>query len=216
MKYRIIIADDERKILQLIKKLGHWEKLDIEIVDECGNGQEALESILRNHPDIVLSDIKMPVYDGIRLIEKTKEHGEDPFFILLSGYRHFEYARSAIQLNVMDYLLKPIDEAQLNDTLEKVCLRVEQKRKMVQWKELEAVRVKMQLQPFWDTVMWEQDETVWKKSLSSVSACNERLGTEFQEGCFQFVSTMTNLNAMMDQQDSIFNDKVEGFVQRIF
>lgn len=79
MKYRMIIADDERKIIQLVKKLGHWEELQIEIIDECSNGREALESILANQPDFVLSDIKMPVYDGIQLIEKVREQGLDTF-----------------------------------------------------------------------------------------------------------------------------------------
>ena len=215
MKYRVIIADDERKILQLIKKLGHWEKLGIEIVDECHNGQEALESILRHRPDIVLSDIKMPVYDGIRLIEKTREQGLDTFFILLSGYRHFEYARSAIQLNVMDYLLKPIDEAQLNDTLEKVCKRIDQKYKMEQLKELEAEHAKQKLQPFWNMLLFDS-ETDRKKYLSSVSVCNDKFGTNFREGCFQIIGTATNLNAMLEHEDSIFSDKIDTFIQRIF
>ena len=119
MKYRLVIADDENKIIQLIKQLGHWEELNIEIVDECTNGRTAYESIREKKPDLVLSDIKMPVYDGIELIQKLRDEGIDPFFILLSGYRHFEYARSAIQLNVIDYLLKPIDEEQLNRTLKR-------------------------------------------------------------------------------------------------
>ncbi len=128
MGYRLIIADDEKKIIQLIKQLGHWNTLEIEIIDECYNGEQALESIIANRPDFVLSDIKMPVYDGVGLIERTRKLNLDTLFILLSGYRHFEYARSAIQLNVIDYLLKPIDEKQLNETLEKACKRIDQLR----------------------------------------------------------------------------------------
>ena len=73
MKYSAIIADDEPKIILLIRQLGHFEELGIEIVDECRNGKEAYESILKHHPDFVLSDIKMPVYDGIDLIRRVRE-----------------------------------------------------------------------------------------------------------------------------------------------
>ena len=73
MGYRMLIADDEKMIIQLIRQLGHWEELGIEIIDECYDGEDALESILTKRPDFVLSDIQMPVYDGIQLIEKVRE-----------------------------------------------------------------------------------------------------------------------------------------------
>ncbi|MGN1019742.1 MAG: response regulator, partial [Aristaeellaceae bacterium] len=117
MKYRVVIADDEAKIIRLIEELGRWEALDIEIVDTCTTGSAALESILQHRPDFVLSDIKMPGLDGLELISRVRGAGAAPLFILISGYRHFEYARTAVALGVMDYLLKPIDEAQLNETL---------------------------------------------------------------------------------------------------
>ena len=62
----------------------------------------------------------MPGLDGLELIQKVRDAGAAPLFILISGYRHFEYARTAVSLGVMDYLLKPVDEAQLNETLERV------------------------------------------------------------------------------------------------
>lgn len=80
MGYRIIIADDEPKIIQLIRQLGHWEKYGIEIVAECHDGETALQNIMEKRPDFVLSDIKMPVYDGIQLIEKTRELDIDSLF----------------------------------------------------------------------------------------------------------------------------------------
>ena len=66
MNYRVIIADDETKILQLIRLLGKWDEYGIEIVDECHDGRATLENIKRNRPDFVISDIKMPELDGIR------------------------------------------------------------------------------------------------------------------------------------------------------
>ncbi len=215
MKYKILIVDDERKILDLIKKLGHWQELSIEIVDECNNGETALKSILLHQPDIVLSDIKMPGYDGIQLIEKVREHNLDTFFILLSGYRHFEYARSAIQLNVVDYLLKPIDEQQLNETLEKVCKKIEQQRKQVKLAVYEEEQRKEQLRPLWELVLSEKAD-LRGTFLDSERSCNEQFGTIFKAGCYQVVCTVTNLNAMLEHSDSLYSHKFEHFVQKIF
>lgn len=215
MNYRIIIVDDEPKIIQLIRQLGKWEELGIEIVDECHDGEAALESILRNKPDFVLSDIKMPVYDGIQLIEKVREHYLDTLFILLSGYRHFEYARSAIQLNVMDYLLKPIDEGQLNETLEKVCRRIDQLKqqkenheRVLKWEEQEDER---QTRDMWQDIIYWQPGIFIPLQEMSLEECNEHYHTGFEPGCFQVICTVSNLNGMLETDDSLFSDKVRQF-----
>lgn len=214
MAYKVIIADDEPKMLKLIKMLGHWDEYQIEIVDECRSGRQTLESIRKNKPDFVLSDIKMPDLDGIGLIEKTRKEGIESLFILISGYRHFEYARSAIALNVVDYLLKPINEEQLNATLEKVCRKVEQKREMEHLKRLEAEQERQKISPFWHMLFWGNEEER-KKYLSSLLICNQKFETGFQDGDFQVISTVTGLNAMMEHEDSMLNDKVDSFLQHI-
>ena len=129
MNYRMIIADDEPMLIQLIKKLGCFEQLGIQIVDECHDGEEACQSIQENKPDFVLTDIQMPVYDGLEIVEKTRQILPDTLFVLISGYRVFEYARSAIQLNVVDYLLKPVTAEQLNTVLERLCRLTDEKRR---------------------------------------------------------------------------------------
>ncbi len=215
MAYKVIIADDEPKILRLIKMLGHWEEYQIEIVDECQSGRKTLESIQRNKPDFVLSDIKMPDLDGIGLIEETRKKGIESLFILISGYRHFEYARSAVALNVVDYLLKPVDEEQLNETLEKVCRKIDQKREMEYLKRLEEEHEKQKLSSFWHMLLGENEEER-KKHLSSLSLCNKKYATEFQEGSFQIISTVNGLSAMMGHQDSMLSEKVDSFLKHVF
>lgn len=71
--YKAIIADDENKICQLIMTMGNWEELGIKVVDICHSGDEALKSIQVNAPDIVLTDIRMPVYDGLQIINRVNE-----------------------------------------------------------------------------------------------------------------------------------------------
>ena len=126
----MIIADDEDMLIRLIRKLGRFEALGIEIIDECHDGEEAYQSILKNRPDFVLTDIQMPVLDGLEMIEKVQPSVPDTLFVLISGFRYFEYARTAIKLNAVDYLLKPINEEQLNLMLERLCRLTDERRHM--------------------------------------------------------------------------------------
>lgn len=119
--YKAVIADDERKICNLILELGDWQRFGIEVAQVCADGEEALEAICRLQPDIVLTDVRMPVYDGLELIRLVSERGLHPAFIILSGYKYFEYAYSAFKYGVIDYLLKPLDGEQLNEVLDKTC-----------------------------------------------------------------------------------------------
>ena len=97
MPLRVVVVDEEYRIAELLLQLGHWEMLNLEVADVCYDGIHALESIQNNKPDIVLTDIRMPGCDGLELIQKVKELGLSPEFIITSGYRHFEYAKTAIQ-----------------------------------------------------------------------------------------------------------------------
>ena len=117
--YRAIIVDDEYKICQLIQCLGDWEELHIDVIDICRDGEMALESIVKHKPDIVLTDIRMPVYDGLEIIQQVRKLNMDTAFIVISGYKQFEYARQALQYGVVDFLVKPINRDDLNASLQK-------------------------------------------------------------------------------------------------
>ncbi len=119
--FKAIIAEDEPKICQLILRLADWEELGIEVVGTADNGIDAFELICRHKPKIVITDIRMPGFDGLEMIRKVKELGLDTKFIIISGYRHFEYAHNALKYNVEEYLLKPIKKSELNDVLKKIC-----------------------------------------------------------------------------------------------
>lgn len=123
-KLEVLIADDEFRIAKLIEKLIHWEELNMECVGIVDNGETALEQIRQLHPDIVITDIRMPKITGLDLIRMVKEMNMDTHFIVVSGYKEFEYAHLALQYEVDSYLLKPIVEGELNDILQ----RISQKR----------------------------------------------------------------------------------------
>ena len=119
----VVIADDEPKVCHLINCLAEWERFDMQLVGEAHNGIAAMELIERLHPDLVISDIKMPGYDGLVLLKAARALIPDIEFVIISGYRQFEYAQTAIQYGVCDYLLKPISKESLHETLEKIRAR---------------------------------------------------------------------------------------------
>ena len=117
---KVIIADDEIKVCQLLTHLVNWNDMGMEIVAVINDGKKAYEAICDWKPDIVITDIRMPNYDGIDLIRMTKEFLPETYFIIISGYSQFEYAKSAIQYGVENYLLKPIKSKELINTLTKI------------------------------------------------------------------------------------------------
>lgn len=110
---KLMIVDDEQAVRQGLKAIVDWKELGYEICAEASDGEEGLLKVLEYRPDLVLVDIKMPVYNGIELIEKARANQFTGRFIILSGYSDFDYARKAIKFGVNSYLLKPLDEDEL-------------------------------------------------------------------------------------------------------
>ena len=115
---RIIIADDEFDIVELCRALITYP--GAEIVGEACNGIELLKKIEELHPDVVITDICMPGMTGLELIERAKQEFPAINFIVMSGYTEFQYAQTALRFGVWDYLLKPLDPARLQRTLDRL------------------------------------------------------------------------------------------------
>ena len=108
----VFIVDDEQAIINLIHNL--IECPDVAIVGEARNGVDAYEMSCDLRPDVVITDIYMPGLDGIELIEKVRETCNDIEFVIISGYRNFKDAYSALKFGVREYLLKPIKKKELS------------------------------------------------------------------------------------------------------
>ena len=128
---KVMVCDDEMNICRLIVRLIEWERLGLTLVGTAHNGRDALDLMVEAGPDIVLTDIRMPVYSGIELADRARQLGLRARFIVISGYDSFGYARDALKVNVSDYLLKPINSQELNSTLERVAagIRLDRERK---------------------------------------------------------------------------------------
>ncbi|WP_162341759.1 response regulator transcription factor [Paenibacillus paridis] len=117
--WRAVIIEDEQKIIQIMRGIAIWEELGIEVVGDAQNGEAGLALILAEQPDIVITDIYMPVMNGLAMIEQLREQQFAGKIIVLSGYSDFEYARQALRLQVDDYLNKPISLTTMKEVLSK-------------------------------------------------------------------------------------------------
>lgn len=183
MMLKVLIADDEPRVGMLVKQLIHWQERELECVGMFQDGQRALEGIQQLHPDIVITDIRMPVLSGLELVEKALESNPQIRFVVISGYRYFEYAQRAIKYGVQDYLLKPIDEEELNRVLEKICAeKADQQNRQEHLARMEnSFRNSRRL----------LDREVLQQLLAGripdVKTLNHNYGTDFVPGCFQAV-----------------------------
>ncbi|KOY16542.1 response regulator transcription factor [Paenibacillus xylanivorans] len=126
--YNIMIVEDSKPILRNIKML--LDKLDfpIHVAVTATNGEEALEALQKQPIDLLLTDIRMPKMDGLSLIEKAKLAKPELRVILISGYSDFEYTRKALNLQVFDYLLKPVEPEALEEVMGRVIKQLDQSR----------------------------------------------------------------------------------------
>ncbi|NRF93800.1 response regulator [Paenibacillus frigoriresistens] len=124
-----IIADDETMIKKSLKMIVERTNL-FNVTEVFSNGRDALEFMKTNSVDLLITDIRMPVMDGLKLISALREAGNETDVIILTGYGEFEYAQKAIRYGVNDYLLKPIVPEQLQLMLEQIALKRNQQNLM--------------------------------------------------------------------------------------
>ena len=107
--YKVRIIDDVVLVRDAIKLLGQWELFGITEIFEAGNAEEGMRLIYQERPELIITDMKMPVMDGTALLTRLDEEQIKSKVIVISGYSDFKYTRLAIQSKVIDYILKPID-----------------------------------------------------------------------------------------------------------
>lgn len=129
-KYKAILIDDESWTREVLRYMGRWEQLGIEVIAEASDGEYGLQLILSLDPDIIITDVKMPHMDGLSLLSILRKKNCRARVLFVSGYEDYQYIRNAMQLGANDYLLKPVKPEELNRQLERcVCeLNQEQQR----------------------------------------------------------------------------------------
>ena len=135
--YSLLIADDEKIVIRGLLNSVNWKKLDIKVIGTATNGSEALDIIQNQKPDIAILDVRMPGLSGLDVIERS-QNKSNTIFIIFSGYSEFEYAKRALHLDVLDYLLKPANIPQIEEVLYKAVSYVDQKRVLTKYEAQEV------------------------------------------------------------------------------
>lgn len=125
---KIFLAEDEVVVCETIKRMIPWEELGFELVGEAADGEMALPLLIRQQPDLLITDIKMPFMDGLTLARLAKKEIPGLKVVILSGYDDFNYAKQAIGIGVEDYLLKPITKNALIERLSEIRSRYEHEK----------------------------------------------------------------------------------------
>ena len=126
---RVMLVDDEAIVRRGIKESINWEKYGVVIAGEAQNGVAALEKIPEIKPDIVITDIRMPLMDGLKFAEKLKEINKNIKTVIISGYEDFIYAKKAMETGVKNYILKPVSDEEIIATVIKLKAEIESEQK---------------------------------------------------------------------------------------
>jgi two-component system response regulator YesN len=148
--YKVLLADDEKLDLEGMKTFVPWDELRMEVVEGVSNGFAACKVLEEVKIDILVTDVNMPNMSGLELAKRALEKWKDIKIIFVSGYQDFNYAKQALSLNACDYLLKPMDDQELIDSLIKVSKIIDEERthQELYWQMVPLVKNEYLLQLF--------------------------------------------------------------------
>ncbi len=153
--YRVLIAEDDSTIRRgLVKLVGEME-LPVERILEAENGQSALAVYESFLPQIIITDIRMPLMDGLELIQTIRLEQPNVAFVIISGYNDFEYARKAIQYGVKEYLLKPTDTQELKAVLERIVSQLDAQKEAARQRIRETKAFTDQIEQYQKSLIWD-------------------------------------------------------------
>ncbi|MDR1438843.1 MAG: response regulator, partial [Clostridiales bacterium] len=144
-KYKLMVVDDNNRDRRVVRELIPFGELGIEAAGEATDGLEALELAGSAMPDIVLSDIRMPVMDGIEMARELSARRSGVKIVFMSSYDEFAFAKSAIDLSICGYILKPVSQAEIAATLRKVVALCEDERRRASEAEALAAQLEQSL-----------------------------------------------------------------------
>lgn len=168
--YKMILVDDDPHVLEGYKRKIDWKKLGIDLVATAMDGKEALDQIISLTPEIIITDIKMPIMDGIELIKEIDRLGLHTHVIIQSGYDEFDFAKQAIRYNAVAYLLKPTSKEEIIEVVNEVIQTI--KKEQIATDDLMVNQLKMNKRNIVESLMKQIPK---KKITDMVLACYENI-----------------------------------------
>lgn len=208
MILRLLIAEDELWLRKRLVSTIDWSSYGISEVYEAEDGGEALEIALKEKPDIVITDIRMPELSGIDLMKKLNENSIFSKMIVVSGYDDFEYAQGALRMGAINYLLKPVDEEELLDSVKR-CVE-ELKKEKIKNKETvfdkQSAASEMLMEHIYEDLIFETSEKRTEELLQKLS--RKEIGFPFQSAAV--------VNMQVREHTFFVNDKVKSDMWSVY
>ena len=201
---KLLLADDEYLVLESIKMVVSNSIKDVEVVATASTGREAIEKAINLKPDVVFMDIHMPGINGIEAIRQIKAVNSETLFVIISAYEYFDYAKEALNLGVIEYMLKPISKNKLIETIETIKKTINNKR--------DSLIKEIELKEKMDKVIPYLEQQFISDKLLSVGSLND---IEFYENTFSM--SLRYGYAMMflfDEQEAGEEDSLKLNYQR--
>ena len=185
-KLKLLIVDDEKYVRDLLRLSIDWEALGIEVCGEASCGEEGLQQVEELQPNIIFTDICMDYMDGVEFARRVLEHYPYMKIVILSGHNEFDYAARGIDIGVSAYLLKPLDEEKIIETVEKISRELDHRQK----KEAEFRQLKAYLEESRGSLI-AGNFNAMTEAAADYAAIMRRfayLGVSFSSSWFQIVS----------------------------
>lgn len=201
---RLLIAEDELWLRKRLVSTIDWSSYGISEVYEAEDGGEALEIALKEKPDIVITDIRMPELSGIDLMKKLNENSIFSKMIVVSGYDDFEYAQGALRMGAINYLLKPVDEEELLDSVKRCVEELKKNKETVFDKQSAASE--MLMEHIYEDLIFETSEKRTEELLQKLS--RKEIGFPFQSAAV--------VNMQVREHTFFVNDKVKSDMWSVY
>ena len=203
---RLLIAEDELWLRKRLVSTIDWSSYGISNVYEAEDGGEALEIALKEKPDIVITDIRMPELSGIDLMKKLNENSIFSKMIVVSGYDDFEYAQGALRMGAINYLLKPVDEEELLDSVKRCVEELKKEKNKETVFDKQSAASEMLMEHIYEDLIFETSEKRTEELLQKLS--RKEIGFPFQSAAV--------VNMQVREHTFFVNDKVKSDMWSVY
>lgn len=215
---KILLIDDEYYFRQALKNMLSQTGLDLEICGEARDGEEGLLIVEEERPEIVLADINMPLMDGLTFIDEAKKIQPQIKFVIITGYNNFDYAKRAISLGVRNYLLKPIEQEELTDTLRTIMQELYSERKKNEdlevLQKLHKTASQQQRKSILYDILTGNQDFVRKYEQDQIQRYGIRLESSFCVAVCAIARNETESESITDKLADEIENKVSNFLSR--
>ncbi|PAB59661.1 response regulator [Anaeromicrobium sediminis] len=211
---KVLIVDDEYFAREGMKKTIDWKGLGCDLIGEAKDGYEGIQKAKEHMPDLIITDISMPGLNGLDMAKEIKKFNEDCKFIIITGYDDFNYAKESFKINAFDFILKPIDEDELEDSIKKVIEHIREDKYTFTVEREKFIRnlVKGKIKDEFQIDNYRQKYKIHMEKL-----CTIILETEYLEEFYE-TNHMEELNEQLEYIKREIFEKFEGienyFIER--